>query len=334
MNPFKKNHQLLPIASLNRLYVDGDQAYDLFHSFLIKKTIIDAMGSYVSFKLDDYQLSELMEIVMKTNNETLIHQVNSIVLHYAHQLAKIIATLFMPSELSIRNHPTWSDQHFRYWQSINTLYLAGGALIDAFIEPFKAAIHMELSARNIDKNVYLLPHSDDLGMKGMASLFDQEGTALLLDLGQTSIKRALKIHYQGTKNYLKLSSVPSKHLFTEEQTETSVNQSASMLHEYLTTLVIDTIHEQKIQPIKLYMSVANYVNHGSLQPGLNSYGKLDHIARPYDIYLEKALTKRLGYPIEVRLFHDASAMALNFKDQEKTAIISVGTAFGVGFTEN
>lgn len=333
MNPFKIDGDLLPITSINRLFVDDQKAYDLFHSALIKESLIKCIRAYMTLENEDVTLSDLMTYVKTSGQIELIHEVNTIIKDYGHHLSLIIGTLFKPSQCSIQNHQEWSSSHWAYWASIKTLYLAGGAIIEPFIEPFNTEIAQELKRRNLSKDVHLLSQSEDLGMKGMASIYAKDGTLLMLDLGQTSIKRAILNVDEVSRDYIKLENIPSKYLFTHEQTEDAIIDSAKRLHQYLFNTIIHTITEHSIRPNTLFISVANYVRKGCFQPGKSSYGKLDFIARPYDIYLSLELSRRLEYSIDVRLFHDTSAMALNFINQKHTAIISVGTAFGVGFTE-
>ncbi len=333
MNPFKDHGDLLPITSVNRLYIDDQKAYDLFHSALIYESLLSLIKRHMNNIDTPMTLSDLMQLIESSSNQGLKDETNAIIKTYGAKLAQIIGTLFKPSEQSIINHHEWTDEHRAYWASIKTLYLAGGAIIDPFIKPFTVEIDRELKRRKLSQKVYLLAQSEDLGIKGMASLYTNQGTLLLFDLGQTSIKRAIKVN-NITCDYIKLSNIPAKHLFSNDGSEQGILESAQLLHEYLLSSIIDVIKIHDITPDTLFISIANYVKKGCLQPGKNSYGKLDFIAHPYDLYLGNQLDKVLGYPIQVKLFHDTSAMALNFKNQEKTAIISVGTAFGVGFTED
>lgn len=333
MNPFKDQGDLLPITSINRLYVDDHKAYDLFHSALIKASLIQVIKPYTKDSLDTLTLSEIMQIAEKINIDTLQLHIQHVIEAYGRHLASIIRTLFKPSELSKKNHLEWKDIHFDYWASIKTLYLAGGAIIDPFIEPFKLAVEHELTKHNISKNIIFLSHSDDLGIRGMMSIYQKMGTLILLDLGQTSIKRAIYTRNDVKHEHIKLPNIPAQHLFSKDPLHDDVLASAELLHQYLVSLIHDIIIDHRIEPDTIYISIANYVKQGCLQPGRHSYGMLDVLGHPYDQYLQDALAKILPYPLQVKLFHDASAMALNFINQEKAAIISVGTAFGVGFTE-
>jgi len=84
---------------------------------------------------------------------------------------------------------------------------------------------------------------------------------------------------------------------------------------------------------KIYMSIANYVYHGKIYSSRGGYGKLSYIASNYEEYLSKKLSEIAEKDIKLSLFHDTSAMALMFKNEKNTAVISLGTAFGIAFPE-
>jgi hypothetical protein len=81
------------------------------------------------------------------------------------------------------------------------------------------------------------------------------------------------------------------------------------------------------------MGIANYVNNGAIYPARGGYAKLAYLSDNYQNKISKDISTILGRKIEVILYHDTSAMALNFKDKENSAVISLGTAFGVAFVD-
>ncbi|MBN2604701.1 MAG: hypothetical protein JXR62_02610, partial [Bacilli bacterium] len=83
----------------------------------------------------------------------------------------------------------------------------------------------------------------------------------------------------------------------------------------------------------ILISIANYVNNGMIYSARGGYGKLAYLNDHYQRHLEHRLSSMIGHSVTVQLFHDTSAMALNFKDEKCTAVISLGTAFGVAFPE-
>ena len=81
------------------------------------------------------------------------------------------------------------------------------------------------------------------------------------------------------------------------------------------------------------MAIANYVDNGKIYVSRGGYGKLAYLKVPYQSYLSESISSKEGRNIAVTLFHDTSAMALNFTDSKNTAVLSLGTAFGVSFID-
>jgi hypothetical protein len=79
------------------------------------------------------------------------------------------------------------------------------------------------------------------------------------------------------------------------------------------------------------MSIANYINNGAIYASRGGYGKLAYISDHYESHLSNKVSKELGKSVTIKLYHDTSAMALMFKNKPNTAVISLGTAFGIAF---
>ena len=81
------------------------------------------------------------------------------------------------------------------------------------------------------------------------------------------------------------------------------------------------------------MGIANYVFDGYIYKDRGGYGKLAYIKGNYEAHLSNEISVLLNREITIKLYHDTSAMALNFDNTERTAVISLGTAFGIAFPE-
>jgi hypothetical protein len=53
----------------------------------------------------------------------------------------------------------------------------------------------------------------------------------------------------------------------------------------------------------------------------------------YERYLEKSLSEVIGKDIRITLIHDGQAASVCFSEEENSALIALGTAFGVGYPE-
>ena len=102
---------------------------------------------------------------------------------------------------------------------------------------------------------------------------------------------------------------------------------------YIISIILDTINSVDYKGNNFIIGIANYINKGKIYSARGGYGKLAYVDDNYQSYLSSVLSKKLGREINVLLYHDTSAMALNFKDEQNCAVISLGTAFGIGFPE-
>lgn len=334
-NPFKLDGEMLPIASINSVYVDDTTAYNLFRPSLILE---DFMNNKDVLQLSDVttdtSILALFEDLLLHSSETVRNKALEIAQTYGIQLAKVLSTLFRPSELSIRNRTNWTSAHWEYWRTIQHVYLVGGLTSPTLTAIFLQQIHQEFEHKNIsDVIVTFIPDSQNMGTRGLATQVTH-GEYLLFDFGQTNIKRShlLKKH-EKTIYHTDLSACPAKHLFYKTVSEEDIKPTAVQLDDYIIDVLIQTVKETDFQGDHMYLSIANYVSNGAIYSARGGYGKLAYLTPNYQNHLQHRISQQLGRPIDVRLFHDTSAMGLLFDTEEHCAVISLGTAFGVAFPD-
>jgi hypothetical protein len=334
-NPFKHDGEMLPVASINSVFVDDIKAYNLFRPSLIHEDIIKNQVELGQIELSKFEsLSALFQELLLHDLDSVQAKANEIAYKYGYRLAKVISTLFNPSLKSISNRKDWDDQHWEFWKSIRRLYLVGGVTSPLLTKIFYKCIEDEFHKQGITgKTISFFVASQNLGTKGMTTLID-EGEYLLFDFGQTSIKRAHHEKRDGkTIIDLVLPAVTSDYLFYKTSSDKEIKQTALALDNYIVNVIENTANETNFKGHTILLAIANYVSKGQIYSARGGYGKLARIANNYQIHLEQRVTNRLGRNISVRLFHDTSSMALLFADEDHTAVISLGTAFGVAFPE-
>ena len=131
-----------------------------------------------------------------------------------------------------------------------------------------------------------------------------------------------------------LEKIVSQHVEWDISEEDREQDEAVLLNKSVLEIINKTIIEVSkkgydISP-EIIISIANYVQNGKIV-NRGGYGKLRLIAPNYSNYLEKELKKMHQKDFSTMLIHDGTAMALGFGDYKKSACISLGTAFGVGF---
>lgn len=334
-NPFKKNGELQPVASINSVFVDDVKAYDLFRPTLIMEEIISKKD-----KLGLVQVP-MKESLLETFNQLLNHELDTIKREsraiadkYGNRLAKVLSTLLKPSLKSISNRKNWTMEHWDFWKTIEHIYLVGGLTSPILTSIFYEAILEEFSRKNIDHvQVTFIEGSQNLGTQGLSTIID-DGDYLLFDFGQTSIKRRrhLKQHSTVILDTI-LQPVPSKHLFYKNSTDDELVQTAKRLDDYIINVIKETIKEVDYKGCTFKISIANYISQGSIYPNRGGYGKLHFVSDNYQSHLTRRLSKECNCDATVELYHDTSAMGLLFSDKPHTAVISLGTAFGVAFVD-
>jgi len=335
MNPFKKNGLILPIASINSLYVDDTLAYDLFRPALILKEIVkykEELG--LTHIKDNSKLLFLFNNLLNSEIECIKEKASEIAVLYGDYLAEVLGTLFRPSRVSIQKRKDWTREHWNFWKTIDTIYLVGGLTSPILTQIFYERVKIHFKNKNItNKTITFIEGSSNLGTHGLSTLVET-GDYLLFDFGQTTIKRAR--HYKVDGKIVIdtiLPTISSDFLFYKSKNEAEVIEIANKLDEFIINNIMNTFRQVAFTGDRIYMSIANYIYEGNIYSSRGGYGKLAHIASNYEEYLSKRVSEKARKEIIIKIFHDTSAMALMFKNEKNTAVISLGTAFGIAFPE-
>lgn len=331
INPFKLQDAMLPIASLNQVIVDGQKSNDRFSPLLIMRALGEITDHYGITPLS-HDLQGLMETLSHHPNHEVHEAFIRVGEYFGDQLAKLLFTLLNADDKVKMENLRWKDEHWDYWKTIKSIYLMGGVASSAFKPIFMKRINMLFDQHGLDDvQVFMPDDTQDQALYGMANRFDR-GSFLLFDFGQTFIKRAYVRRMSG-QNMIerKLEHMPAKHL--EPADPDHFMAHAFELHHYILEILKDTIQELMDPDIDLLISMANYVKKGELNPGRSSYGMLSVLSTNYQDYLEQELNKHLNRNIHVYLEHDTTAMAHSVPQQPHTAVITLGTAFGISFID-
>lgn len=333
-NPFKHQGEMLPIASINSLYVDDTKAYDLFRPSLMLEELLhhkDALGlTEIPHQAD---LLPLFNGLLQHELDSVRREAEAIATRFGDRLAMVLGTLFAPSKQSMVNRSNWNAEHWEYWKHVRHVYLVGGMTAPRLTKIFYRSIQREFARRDITNvTVSFVEGSQNMGTRGLATLV-ADGEHLLFDFGQTAIKRAHHVKDGGHPIIdATLSTLPANHLFYKSPEEAEVIRTAHQLDDYITEVIKDTAREVSFSGNVIHMAIANYVRQGRIYAARGGYGKLAFVATNYQEHLAKRLSLLFGRPIQIHLHHDTSAMGLLFRGEPHTAVLSLGTAFGVAFT--
>lgn len=326
VNPFKYKDCMLPIASLNSFILNGQKANDLFRPELMHRDLVMLADTY-QLNIEKNDLKTLMDQLFYHEHHDVREDVKRIGIMYGQRLAMFIDALKHPTQTIKAENLRWKEEHWAYWKDIKQLYVMGGLASSPFHEMFE----QEIKHKVTDLDVHVQVDSQDKALYGMLERY-QSGHFLLFDFGQSFIKRAYVIRKMG-ENIVerKLSSVQAKHL--EAPQEQEMISHARQLHRFILDLLITTLQEVSDVGCDILISIANYVRQGELNPGKSSYGVLSVLSTNYETFLEEELMTKLQTRIHVKLEHDATAMAHHVPQEPFTAVITLGTAFGISFID-
>ena len=335
MNPFKENGQILPIASINSVYINSTLASDLFRPELIineLKKNRDILG--FSSDISDTEMFIEFNETLNSNIDEVRIIAKKIAVYFGKNLAELIITLKKPSIESIMNRPSWQKTHWDFWRGVENIYFVGGLTSPILTSIFYTQITNELSKNMInDLKVCFIEGSMNLGTKGLCNL-TADGTHLLFDFGQTNIKRRYLIK---RNNEIVIDSIleprDSKFLDHKNKSNNELKDSSIKLDNYIISTIMDSVNTVKFNGNNIFIAIANYLVDGFIYSKRGGYAKLALIKGNYETHLSNEISKLLSRKIKVKLFHDTSAMALNFDSIKRTAVISLGTAFGIAFPE-
>ncbi len=244
---------------------------------------------------------------------------------YGHKIALHLLTLLRGDPINRVVRPGWRAEHWAFWAQIRTIY-TGGGLMAGHLGPIAAATAQDFIRRHgfPDVTVTVPPHAAQLPLFGAARLTPPAAAMLVFDFGQTAVKRAIA---QSPHHLDLLPSLP---------TPCAAAPDAAALRDRLIDIVADTWTAAAAQAIPLADSLAIvlacYLLNGQPRPeDWGCYGRLQQFAPHLQTYLSQQISQRLNRPLRVTLLHDGQAAAMPFAGQAQTAVITFGTALGIGF---
>jgi len=335
LNPFKKNNEIVPEASINSVYINDVLASDLFRpSILIEEIRKNADILEIKPSTDDAKMLLDFNGRLNSENEKIFNKANEIAIYFGDKLASVILTLKKPTDVSVKNRLNWTSMHWDYWKTIKKIVFVGGLTSPILMNIFLERINFVLNNNGItDLKVSFIEGSSDFGTKGLTNLFN-EGEYLLFDFGQTNIKRrfSIKVNNESVMDTV-LPTLKSKFLFYKEKSKEEIRDLAYRLDMYFIDVILETVHDVNFKGDNMIVGIANYISNGRIYSARGGYGKLAYVDDNYQSYLSNVISNKLGRKIKILLYHDTSSMALNFKNNKNCAVISLGTAFGIGFPE-
>ncbi len=287
----------------------------------------------------DYRLPQILNESLNSDDARYRQMAARVVKQFGNRLGLLLLTLKKGEKENRLARDDWDDACWEYWRSLKTVILTGGLASAMMGRRFKEDIQTIFDmAGEKPYHIMLFDNGTYIGMMGLAQkLMKDDTTSLVLDFGHTGIKRAV-IKKSGGElaEFTAQESLPSLHMKSHFDSEEEKRREAIELHRYIVNTIAASFRvaaDSAAPDDTILISIANYTHNGTLNGERGGYAKLCAINPDYAAVLEDDLSGELHRDIKVRLVHDSTASALYFADVTQSVCITLGTGFGVGFTD-
>lgn len=251
-----------------------------------------------------------------------------------HRLGYLLLTLKTAGRLNRAARPQWGDAEWTHWQNIRQVWIGGGSAAGWLGEHLRSGAAEVLGRSGIkDCDVRRSEFGAQIGLVGMGRvLADATDTALVFDFGSSSAKRAIAYYAGGTLAALRpLPALPAP----AEAREMLLDSSGrTRLFNWMSRLITSTCAEYAEDPKTLNIGacLACYLSDGQPLPLYEAgYYALRHLSDNLQQHLAEDLSQHLDGQIKLRLLHDGTAAASAYAGTPQAAVITLGTALGIGF---
>ncbi len=344
---------LTPSASLNRLrivdvpgikidpQVRGKTGYDL----LSLRACAQLVHVYAAdLGLNDAHASEPVRFLdqgLQSDDMRIRRAAEKVGMQLGRHLGYLLAVLKRGDPVNRRARADWDTSYWKQWAAISDVFLGGGIVqgrLGSLMCEHASQLLAEAGVR--DCTLHIALHPSHLPLIGAArSVPGGSSAALVFDFGNSFIKRGYALYRQETLTGVWLLPpvpVPVQGLdpFTAEG-----GSPRPRLHQFalfIAGVIADTVQEVRSPGLPygsaLMASMACYLRDGQPLPRQGSlYAQLEMLSPNLSHLLSGAVSQLAKQPLTVELLHDGTAAARTYAGHVQTAIITLGTALGVGF---
>lgn len=342
---------LTPAASLNRARfaqlppsvtdeaAHGKTAYDLLSAAALADLVREhASALNLSQDLAASELLTRFDNYFSSAEPGVRSAADTIARQFGQSLGLLIAVLKRGDEANRRARPDWDDSYWTHWARVQQIWLGGGLVSGQLGQHIQHHAQAFLIAAGITECVVKrAEHPSLLPLIGAAR--SVPGTAqylLVLDVGQSWVKRAVAVYDEGTVTELRLlPSVPAP-LNSQLVGQVLTPEQVQHLADDIVALLTDAWQKAHARIFTLaptiVMSLASYIPDNQPLPRQGGpYSQLHSMSNNFGGWLARHVSTRVGQAVEVTLLHDGTAAARTYAGTPNTAVIMLGTALGVGF---
>jgi len=263
--------------------------------------------------------------------DNLLAQGDPRALKIADQLALhffwFIYTLKFPHPENQSARANWDESYWSFFANIKQFIFGGGLMrghIGAHMVAYTQARLGDACKLTISLYAPILPI---IGAARHLPVDTQK--ALIFDFGQTAIKRAIATYQTGVLTHLHiLPTIPAPAFTGESQPDMVADTIAHVIAQTWRDFADDQT------ALMIPASIATYMK-GQNPFGDRFYGAIISLATedtPTNIVLSRRVATQIGRDVDIHFIHDGTASARIYVGEANTVVITMGTAFGIGFT--
>lgn len=345
-----------PTMCLNRVYiaglpgldvpdeVKGRTAAQLLSASALTRLVrrhIHALRMDVS--LSDHALRLAYDATLASDVPSIRNAPHSCAAHeiaetMGRRLGYVLLALRRGDDVNRKARSEWTSMYWDHWSQISRVWLGGGLVsgnLGQYISHHAGQVMLEGGVQGY--SIQVSPRAAHVPLIGAARHASPGATTcVVVDFGGTMIKRAWAVFKDD--QIVGLHHLPSQAIArrpTMALNETTPEQARALI-ECMVSVIVDTWHDalkMGSAPAKIIpVSIAAYIENGnpSTRQG-SAYIHANLATDNLEAELGRQASVRLDTPVSILLLHDGTAAAAAYAGQQHTAVITLGTALGIGF---
>ena len=313
--------------------VRGQRAYDLLSAIAISAAIKPyktALG--IADNTPDTSLPPALDRCLQSGDDAIREQADAVAKIIGVRFGCLLLMLKRGDTINRQARTEWDDSYWAHWATIQRVIIGGG--LNRHVLGQRIAHHAQAFLRQhglpemvVDRANY----ATQLSLIGAARTVPvNTSSALVFDFGQTQVKLALALYRDDALTRLQLASALASGCDTQNLYAVGDMAQAQFRADFMVQIITMALRQANPAPNVVMCSLSSYVQHG--QPAdRGCYGVLGFLSDNVEQYFADRLSTDLGRPVAFRLLHDGTAAAAAYAGAEHAAVITMGTALGIGF---
>lgn len=335
-------YHLQPLASLNQRRISALPGVE---PEIIGKTGYEAASKPAFIRLIQAQAQALrlagddpeaypqrLNNLLQSFNGHLRIAAEEIASRHARRVGYLLASILLSPQGLTDPIDAWEAAYLGFWRSQVARIVLGGGLANARLaQTLCSEISGVLEKCGLHIQVHATAHASSLPLIGAArSLPTGEGSlAVVADFGGTHAKRGLAL-FNGAGSLLRLNVLPP-HLTSSLNAPGKTAQLAARMVAILAETVQAAPQTESFIPTIL-CSAAAYVEGGKpLNVARGGYYALNQLSTDLLGWFSEQGSQACRREVRIEFLHDCDAAAVALAGSEKTAVLMLGSALGVGF---